>query len=196
MERWIDYKVVRQTEEATMSLKNASEHPVWNVYDELRTARLNRKYYGCCLDRIQRFNTIIEISLAVTAPSSSVAGLWFWKAQSGEVAWQVLTVLTAVLALMKPFLRLSEKIRKYEEVLSGYRILEHDLNTLVVDIQQKGVYSAGHKAKLQEALKRKGALVAKSPQAKPSRLLVRRCQDEVEVELPHANFFIPKESIG
>ena len=168
-------------------------HPVWDVYDELRTARLNVKYYGCLLANLQTQNTAFEISLAVTA-SSSVAGLWFWGTSAGTEVWKSLTAITALLAVAQPFLKFSDKIRSHEEVLTGYRTLEHDLLALKIDIKQQGAYTELHKTKLAEALERKGALVAKTPRPKVSKRLSRKCRAEIDAELPVTQFFIPEAS--
>lgn len=174
-------------------MASTKDHPVWDVYDELRTARLNVKYYGCLLSSLQTRNTILEISLAATA-SSSVAGLWFWGTSAGAETWKFLTAVTAILAVAQPFLRFTDKIRSYEEVLTGYRTLEHDLLALKIDIKQQGAYTEAHKEKLSEALDRKGALVAKTPKPKASKRLAKKCRVEIDAELPASQFFIPEVS--
>jgi hypothetical protein len=70
-----------------------TNHPVWTVYDKLRSARLNVKYYGARLHRIERANLAIEYILLAAAPSSAVAGLWFWNTEVGKTIWQSLGVL-------------------------------------------------------------------------------------------------------
>ena len=40
-------------------------HAVWTVYDKLRTARLNVKYYSRRLESIERTNFILEIEFKV-----------------------------------------------------------------------------------------------------------------------------------
>ncbi len=80
-------------------------HPVWDVYDLYRTARLNVCYYSTKLNRFQSYNFLIEITLAITASSSAVAALWFWEHPVGEIVWKILGVISALLAVSKPILK-------------------------------------------------------------------------------------------
>src|SRR5689334_23321260 len=105
-------------------------HPVWGLHDELRTARLNAKYYGVQLERLQRWNLFLEASVAVTASGSAVAGWSLWQSSVGKPLWSLVAALAAICAIVKPLLRTSERIRQYQEVLSGYRILDVDLQSI------------------------------------------------------------------
>ncbi len=98
-------------------------NPVWTVYDKLRTARLNVKYYSRRLEQIERENFWIELILLVTAPTSAIAGLWFWNTEYGSLAWKYLGVIAAVAAILKPLLALTKKIKDFESVVGGYRTL-------------------------------------------------------------------------
>jgi len=53
----------------------ARNHPVWSLYDEIRTARLNVKYYGRRLEFLERRNFAFELILLASAPTSAIAGL-------------------------------------------------------------------------------------------------------------------------
>jgi len=86
------------------------QNRVWGVDDLLRTARLNVKYYSARLAFFQRCNFLLELVLAITAPSSAVAGLWFWKTSTGEFAWTTLGVVAALAAVLKPLLQLDKKV--------------------------------------------------------------------------------------
>ena len=61
------------------------DHPVWNVYDLYRTARLSVCYYSAKLNRFLWYNYLIEYILAITASSSAIAALWFWEHPVGEI---------------------------------------------------------------------------------------------------------------
>ena len=86
------------------------QHPVWDIYDEYRTARLNVKINEYLLSNYKRWNFLVEFILALTA-SSSVASFWFWGSETGQIVWKYLFVITAILAVLKPMLNLSGKIQ-------------------------------------------------------------------------------------
>lgn len=169
------------------------EHRVWGVYDLLRTARLNVKYYSARLTFFRHYNFALELVLAITTPSSAVAGLWFWKTSTGEIGWTALGVTAAIAAVVKPLLQLERKVGAYTEVLAGYRALEHDLFKIKVLIAQRQAYDQDLQSEFQKALERKGALVSKDPEVSTKEELKRRLVAEVIQELPASAFFIPPQ---
>lgn len=169
------------------------EHPVWGVYDLYRTAKLNVKYYTCKLSRVESANFYMEVVLLITAPSSAIAGLWFWETPLGQQMWKYLGIASAIIAVIKPALSLTKKIKKYEEVLSGYKGLEHDLFEIKEMITQKLKYDKEMQNDLKKAIKRKGILVNKEPGEKIDKKLIACCQREVDTELPAEKFYIPED---
>lgn len=169
------------------------DHSVWAVYDLLRTARLNTKYYSARIDELKNRQFWLDLALAVSAPSSAVAGLWFWEYPAGEAAWKVLAVVTAVVAVVKPLLQYGSKIQTMEEVLSGYKALDHDLYTLQLEIQREGSYTTQLQGQFKEALARKGVLVGREVEHTEDKELKRRLEEEVREELPAEGFFVPEE---
>jgi hypothetical protein len=168
-------------------------HPVWTVYDKLRTARLNVKYYSRRLETIERTNFWIELVLLASAPSSAIAGLWFWDQPLGKAAWQYLGVVAAVSVLLKPLLALPKKIKEFESVLAGYRMLEYDLMEIKVLVEQKRKYDAGLQAEFKKALQREKTLVGKTPETREHVKVKQFCEAEVLQELPKQSFFVPEE---
>jgi cytochrome c oxidase subunit IV len=106
------------------------QHPIWTVYEKLRTACLNVRYYGRRLQGVERWNLSLEFVLGATAPSSAIAALWFWNTEYGQTAWKCLAIVAAIAAVAKPLLNLTSRIKEYESVLSGYRVLEYDLREI------------------------------------------------------------------
>lgn len=175
-----------------MSDNRDTSHPVWDVYDLYRTAKFNAMYYSIKLNRYSWLNSCTEIILAITTSSSVVAALWLWDTPIGKQIWKVLLVISAFLAVSKPIIKLTEKIRKYDEILAGYRTLEHDLMKITVLINQSMSYEKIHRSKLLEAIDRKGKLIQKSPEIKVDERLLNKCRLKVEEETPAENFYIPK----
>jgi len=168
-------------------------HPVWAVYDKLRTARLNVKYYSRRLQSIEHINCWIEFVLLASAPSSAVAGLWFWDQPLGKIAWQYFGVVAAIAALTKPLLTLPKQIKEFESVLSGYRVLEYDLMEIKVLVEQKQRYDAQLQTEFKKAMQREKTLVGKTPETREKLKIKSLCEAEVLQELPRESFFVPEE---
>jgi hypothetical protein len=171
-----------------------NNNPVWGVYNKLKTARLNVKYYCRRLEQIERQNFFIELVLLATAPTSAIAGLWFWEAEYGRLAWKVLGVVAAIAAVLKPLLALTKKIKDFESVVSGYRTLEFDLMEIKELIHQRGKYDSSMQADFKKAQQREKALVGKTPETRERPKVKAVCEAEVRRELPDECFFVPEIS--
>jgi len=169
-------------------------HPVWDVYDLYRSAKCYTLYYSIKLNRYIWTNSFVEIILAITTSSSVVGSLWLWNTAAGQHIWKYLLVVSAFLAVSKPIIRLTDKIRKYEEILIGYRALEHDLMKITIQINQSMKYEKIHRSKFLESIDRQGKLVQKSPEIKIDEKLLKVCQLRIEKELPVESFFVPKDN--
>lgn len=169
------------------------KHPVWDVYDQLRTARFNMCYYAARVSQLRRANLWIEISLAVTAPSSAVAGLWFWDTEVGAYVWRVLGVIVACLAVAKPILKLTDRIKLFEETLTGYRTLANDLEKITFTVRERQTYDQAAQKMFHEALERKRVISEKEPEYREKEQLKERCYQTVINQLPNTYFFVPKE---
>jgi hypothetical protein len=169
------------------------DHPVWGVYDKLRTACLNVKYFSRRLQFFERLNFTIEFIIAATAPTSAITGLWFWKTDFGQVGWKYLAVVAAAAAVSKPLLNLTKRIKEYESILSGYRTLEYDLRQIRTLVEQKRKYDKALQNDFLKAVERERALVAKNPETREATRLKRKCEEEVLRAFPVQQFYIPKE---
>ncbi|WP_157653609.1 hypothetical protein [Burkholderia ubonensis] len=168
------------------------EHPVWAVYDKLRTARLNVKYYSARLDRFEQLNRILEITLLVTAPTSAVAGLWLFQTVPGTYVWHGLAGLSAVIATVRPVFQMTNKIKAYEATISAYRTLEYDLETIRQKIEHRGVYDDKLQSEFLKALERQKQADAGSPERVPNDRIRHLCTQEVLSEMPVNSFFVPE----
>lgn len=179
-----------QEPELTTDTRN---HPVWGVYDRLRTARLNVKYYGQRLHKFKRWNFWFEFVLLATAPSSAIAALWFWQTESGRMAWQALGVVAAVAAVLRPVLKLTPTITQHEGLVTGYRLLDYDLLGIKTEIEQSGRYEKPLQTEFKKALTKERELVSRAPLEPEDPKLRKRCESEVLSELPLDRFFVPSE---
>ncbi len=170
---------------------NDENNPVWDVYDLYRYARFNVKIYSHKLHKLGLLNKCIDIALAITAPGSALT--FIWETEYGDKIKPYVVGFVAIFAFLKPFLGLTEKIRKHEVILSGYRGLDHEMKTFAIQINQDRKYNQNHKIKLLEALYKVGILIQSEEKYKTKHKLKIKLQKEVNRELPANNFFIPKE---
>ena len=173
-------------------MASTKNHPVWDVYDLYRTARLNVKYYGYRLSRMQRINITMQIIIAVSA-SSTVGTAWLLNEGIGEVVWKFLGLVAAILAVSAPLINLAEHIRKYDEALVGWRGLHHDLQKITLLITQKQAYDLQCSNEFQLVIDRKGSLDRGAPEKQEDTTLKKRFEEEVNRELPVDPFYVPTE---
>ena len=166
--------------------------PVVDVYDLYRTARLNVRYLESQLKRLRRCNLIMEFLLAITA-SSAVGGLWFFQNVIGAWILKGLVAVTFFLAVLKPLLNLTAKIQKKEEMLAGYRGLDHDLHKLTLLIKQRKAYDSELQTLFMTAVDRKGDLVKLDKDSSVSERLRRKAYNQVLEELPADELYVPEE---
>jgi len=167
-------------------------HPVWDVYDEFRTAKLNVRYYESKLKKLSRWNSLTEWILAISA-SSSVAGLWLWENLIGGYAWKAVGTLAVVLAVGRPVLNITEKIKTTSEILGAYKELDHDFNKIKIRISTYEKYDGPLKEVFEELLEKKGNIILRYSDEYIDDKLRKKCTQQVNEELPVDSFYIPKE---
>ena len=101
------------------------------IYDEYRTALLNKKYYSVRLAKMKRCNFVMEFLIAAGATGSGVAGLAVWKTDYGALAWATLSGASILLAIAKPLLKLADKIENYGKLYGEYARAFQNLDFLV-----------------------------------------------------------------
>jgi hypothetical protein len=168
------------------------QHPVWDIYDEYRTACLNVKINKYQLSKFRMWNFVIEFILALTA-SSSFAGFWFWNNETGQIMWKFFLLTTAILAILKPLLNLSGKIQKFSEVLTDFKSLEHDFHKLTILINQQQRYDPEFKEQFFYLLDQKRFINQKNNEGSIRTRKKLQFEAEVTDELPESSFYIPGE---
>lgn len=168
------------------------DHPVWEVYDLLRTAKLNEKYFGYRLQKYVRINNFMEFTIAATASTSAIASLTLWNEGLAGYFWQSFLVISAVISVAKPILGITKRVRIYEEVLSEYRALSYELMRLKVGISTAREYNETHEDKFNEIMEKHATLVSKSPENTENKTVKTKCVDEVLKAYPPENFFVPQ----
>ena len=166
------------------------DHPAWEIYDQYRTTKLNTKYRLWRITTLKKWNKFFDISLAITAPSSAIAAITFWTTRVGSIIWGLLTTITALLASIRPFLGLTEKIQENGELLIAERSLEIDLYKIIVLLKQKGKYDQFLQDKFAEALDKIKEIVQREREpCNISTKLKEQLFEDVNRELPNGFFY-------
>ena len=168
-------------------------HPVWEVYDLLRTARLNAKYYSGRVAKLQSLQFRLEILIAAVASGSAIASLSIWNTPFGRPVWQAFAIPAAVASVIKPLLNLSDRIRALEEVAAAYRVFEAELRGIELTIRTRQAYDPEMRIQFEKLTGRLKELALKPAEAKEDAKLKRRFQEEVKRELPSTHFLVPEE---
>jgi hypothetical protein len=106
------------------------------IYNAYRTESLNRKYYGVKLAKCQRYNSYMEIAIAVGATGSGgVAGLAIWGTITGQYAWGIISGIATILSVVKPVIQLGKTIERYTKLHSGHTTIFLELRSIVEDIE-------------------------------------------------------------
>lgn len=164
---------------------------VTRVYDQYRTSLLNVKLYGYKLRNVQRLNLTSEIMIAVCA-SGGISSWWIWGTEGGKPIWATLVALTAVLSAIKPVLPLTRNIATYSKLFGGHNSNYLALKDLVDRIKIERALTPDMEREFRHLLKRHQEL-SSYDEPYPSRKLIERFQQEVNVQIPAANLWWPAQ---
>jgi len=168
-------------------------HPVWDVYNEQRTARLSVLYYECKLRNLKKLNSLGEFILAASAPSGAVGVIFFQTVLSG-ILWSILLATASIIAIAKPIFNIPNKIQKYSELLGAWRQLDDELNKLKICVKLNSDYSAEARRDFLLLLEVKSSIVKQEAKEEEDRKLKKRCYEQVKLELPDDDYFVPEET--
>jgi hypothetical protein len=162
------------------------------LYDLYRDSMLNQKYYGIRLHQITRLNLFVEISIAVTATSSGIAGWKLWEQDAYREIWAVIAGATTILAVMRPILSLSKIAERYERLFAGYQRLFLSLKALAAKVQDQQTMTLDDLRELRE-LRAQIAELTEKDDPRPSPRLLSRLRSEVNETIPPHSLWLPCE---
>lgn len=175
---------------AVAQMDSGARNPVWNVYDEWRTARFNVRYREKELDGLQRTNFIMQIIVAVAA-SSGVAGLWLFQTTIGDIIWKCIVTIAAIVSIILSTAKYPEKIKQLSEILAKWRLMDSQLKLLSIEIETRGAYTDDLQQRFYNLIKTEQTIEENEPAESPDNKLSDECYDRVDKELPADNFYIP-----
>ena len=161
------------------------------IYDALRTARLNVLYYE---ESLKNWTFAIrghDIVVALTGVSSPIAFLKHSSNPVYEQAWFYLTVAAGIAGVLKPILRWDTKVALFAELLNHYCELQLELKSLTEDISAERDVTPKINTKFEACRKTVADLQRKEPP--PSRKKIKRLMLVVENEYDMSKVWLPAE---
>src|SRR5271165_7139838 len=94
-------------------------HPVWSLYDEERTARLNVYCLKAQIGALKRLNYFTETVIAIGS-AGSIAGLSFWQKGVGVSIWTIIGAAAVLFKVVKPVFGWQKDIWQKQQLLVKY----------------------------------------------------------------------------
>lgn len=160
------------------------------VYELQCTSRMNAVYYGSRLGALQKEAFFMEVTSAVTASGSGVAALTLWNQGAGQVLWQGLALLAAIVAVVKPLRAPGKRIEVFTRQQQGYHANFFAMKKLAFSIRQAGVITDDHRKRFDTVYDRHVQLNTED-ETTPDEALRVAAQEAVKRELPAAGFWWP-----
>lgn len=110
--------------------------------------------------------------------------------------WRFFGIIAACAAVTKPLLGINDKISHINEILVGYKSLDHDLHCLSLLIKQEKKYDKNMKQQFFNLLEKKKELITANKVEIDNKRLQNICEQEVITELPVDSFYIPEDYIN
>jgi len=164
-----------------------------SLYADYRTEWLNRLYYGRRLARAKRWNSFLEILLAMG--TSTAVGAWaIWNMQIGRTVWAGLAGVACIVAILKPVLQLSRQIERYTKLFVEHGAIFYDLGFLVKELEAQRCFTREMEISYKRIYGRLRDL-ASFDDPKPDKKLVRLCCEEVNAQISPEDLWWPERSV-
>ena len=164
----------------------------YKIYNGLKDLRLNKIYYGERLTTFKNYNLVLEVLIALGASGSGIAGIAVLKTDSGKIAWGVLSAISIVLAICKPFLKLSDRVSAYSKLYGEYATGDARAKAIVDDMQVDHSVMPARMKEFDAIRKRVGELAGLGDTA-PDRMAVKRIQGEVNRQIDINKLWLPSD---
>ncbi len=161
-----------------------------SIYDDYRTALFNELYYSERVEMLDRWRLAFDITIALLATTSPVAGWAVWKHGSYINLWAALAGFGAIIAIIAPLLKLTDRVKSASELKTGYTLLFFDLRAITQDVLASRDLSQINLELYKAAGKRMGELTAKDD-SNPSSARKKELQRRVNAQLPPSSLWMP-----
>jgi hypothetical protein len=178
-------KMIAESRPQSLPPSGADEYElVCAIYDLHRTLRMNALYYGKKLSTLQRWNTSLEISIAVSS-AATVGSLAVFKPLLPYLA-----ALAAILGVVKPILGIPKQIERYSKLWSDYIAISLETGRVVGQIQ---IYQkvTPEMEKIIEDVRDRFDELSKREDPYPNMKQLAKQQQAVDIELPSTRLWAP-----
>ena len=159
------------------------------IYERLRTARLNFLYYSDRLAGATRVSRTLAIILALGATGSPILAWAIWQSPVGKVAWSVIAAAISIIAILKLTLQSEKKIKQLTEARREYSDVYYDLKELVDEIRQRQEVTEEMIERVASAKKRLRTLATGDEH--PRRASIAKYEEMVHQEIPVQSLWNP-----
>ena len=177
------------SEKTSVYSYSAEQAQVIRIYDLYRNCLVKSKYYGHRLKVFRGWNTTMDIFIALAA-SSAFTGHAIMKTPAGLNIVSSLLLVSAVIAVMRPIIRIGESIALYSKLYYAYTELFYRTESLKDDIRRDDALTKIHQQKASEISERYRDLELQADPAEDMKKM-GKYQDEVDKTIPADGLWLP-----
>lgn len=160
-----------------------------DIYRDYRDTVMSRKYYECRRQSTYRFNFWYEVLIAC-GTSGTVGGWALWSVPAGHLVWVGVGATVAIATIVKPILKLADELERLAALSTKYAALQVDFEQLIFDIKTAGTITKPIRRIYGNICDKMKDLDGKGD-APPRERLLKRCQDDVNREIPPTSLWSP-----
>jgi len=177
-------------ESSTIYDYSGPQRKMLRLYELMRESLRFQKYYAYKLNRHKFWNTIADASIAISA-SGSLTSAKFMKTPIGDSVLTGTLIFSTFATILKPILKLNDRIIRLSKLQVQYLELYQDCKTLMHEIQEADEIQPKHDKQLSVMNDRFNKLGLQND-PNESRRLMTRFQDEVAIEIPSVALWLPQ----
>jgi hypothetical protein len=166
------------------------QRKVLRLYELRKESLRFEKYYACRLKWHRRWNMIGDAAIAVSA-SGALASATFMKTPAGQELLTVALVFSTFATILKPVIKLNDRIIRLSKLQVQYLELYQDFTTLMYEVREADEVQPKHEKQLSILNDRYNKLGLQNDPGESSRLM-RRFQAEVEIQIPNTELWLPQ----
>jgi hypothetical protein len=167
----------------------AEQAQVVRLYDLYRNCLTKSKYYGHKLIFFKRLALTMDILIALAA-SSAFTGQAIMKTSIGLNVASFLLLISAVIAVIRPILKIGESIDLYSKLYYAYTELFYRIESLNDDIRRENALTKVHQKKASDIFDRYRDLELQNDPAENVKKM-GEFQDAVDRAVPASTLWLP-----
>jgi len=153
------------------------------IWDSMLDIDMNSRYYGYLCQNYEKKEKILKILLAITT-STSIASWKLWNQSvlwlNLSIVWQILTALSAIIAIILPLINYSKKSQKLAILKYFYSILLVDYERLWLTLNRENAVIDTIQKEYLILREKEASYSLEEAYVKNDIELIKKCQNEVE----------------